>query len=362
MSTSTASPTAPTVPSSGPPDAPLALAYDGLVCDLDGVVYRGPDAVPGAVETLNGLVADGAGVVFATNNASRPPEDVAAHLRELGVAGQAWSVVTSSQSAAAHLATQLRPGARVLAVGGPGVALALEEAGLAPVRVAELDAAGDGAEPVEAIVQGLGVDVTWRELAEVGYLVQAGTPWVATNLDLFLPTGPGPAPGNGALVAAVQATTTRSPHVTGKPGPALFELGRERLGTPPARTLVCGDRLDTDIAGANAAGLDSLLVFSGAADLRDLAFAPVAERPTYAAADLAGMLAPAQLLRAESDERVTIRPDGSVQVADDVPPDQLLAAVVGSVWAACDAARRVDDDPGPWQDLARRLGLEAVGA
>ena len=160
----------------------------------------------------------------------------------------------------------------------------------------------------------------------------------------------------------VQTTTTRSPHVTGKPGPALFELGRERLGTSPARTLVCGDRLDTDIAGAVAAGLDSLLVLSGAADLHDLAFASVAERPTYAAADLTGMLAPAQRLRAVSDSRVTISAHGGMQVADDVPPDQLLAAVVGSVWAACDAARRVDDAPGPWQDLARRLGLEAVRA
>ena len=175
--TSTDRPTAPsTAASPGPPDGSLALAYDGVICDLDGVVYRGPTVVPGAVETLNGLLAEGAGVVFATNNASRPPEDVEAHLRELGVDGEAWSVVTSSQSAAAHLATELRPGARVLAVGGPGVALALDEAGLAPVRVADLDRADGEHEPVEAIVQGLGVDVTWRELAEVGYLVQAGTP------------------------------------------------------------------------------------------------------------------------------------------------------------------------------------------
>ena len=341
----------------GSAGAPLALAYDGLICDLDGVVYRGADAVPGAVETLNGLVADGAGLVFATNNASRPPEDVATHLRELGVAGVDWSVVTSSQSAAAHLAEVLSPGARVLAVGGPGVALALQEAGLAPVRVADLDGTD-----VEAVVQGLGVDVTWRELAEVGYLVQRGAIWVATNLDLFLPTGPGPAPGNGALVAAVQATTTRAPHVTGKPGPALFDLGRERLGTDPARTLVCGDRLDTDIAGARAAGLDSLLVLSGAADLRDLAFAPPAERPTYVGADLAGMLAPAWPLRAATDGRVTITAHGSVRVPDDLPPDHLLPALVGSAWAAIDSARRVDDDLGMWQALARRLGLEAVGA
>ncbi|MDP3969829.1 MAG: HAD-IIA family hydrolase [Nocardioides sp.] len=270
--------------------------YDGVICDLDGVVYRGPMAVPGAVETLNHVVTNGIGVVFATNNASRPPEEIVEHLRELGlddylanrVEGRGWSVVTSSQSAAAHLAQRLEPGAPVLAVGGPGVAQALTEVGLVPVRVAEL-----ADTPVEAIVQGLGVDVTWRELAEVGYLVQRGVTWVATNLDLFLPTAHGPAPGNGALVAAVRTTTTRTPRVTGKPGAALFELGRTKLGTDHARTLVCGDRLDTDIAGANAAGLNSLLLLSGASTLQDLALAREEEQPTYVASDLTGMLAPA---------------------------------------------------------------------
>lgn len=270
------------------PTGSLVADYDGVICDLDGVVYRGPAAVPGAVDTLNEVVAEGVGLVFATNNASRPPEEVAEHVRELGVDGSGWSVVTSSQSAAAYLAQRLQPGAPVLAVGGPGVAQALAEAGLVPVRVSEL-----ADTPVEAMVQGLGVDVTWRELAEVGYLAQRGVTWVATNLDLFLPTAHGPAPGNGALVAAVRTTTTRTPHVTGKPGAALFELARTRLGTSRARTLVCGDRLDTDIAGANAARLDSLFVLSGASSLQDLAFAAGHERPTYVASDLTGLLAPA---------------------------------------------------------------------
>lgn len=209
----------------------LIARYRGVICDLDSVVYWGTAAVPGAVDTLNHVVADGRAVAFATNNASRSPIAVAKHLRELGVGGRGWSVITSSQAAAAYLAERLDPGAPVLAVGGPGVAVALAEAGLAPVRVSEL-----ADTQVEAMVQGLGVDVTWRELAEVGYLAQRGVTWVATNLDLFLPTARGPAPGNGALVAAVRTTTTRTPHVTGKPGAALFELARTRLGTHHART------------------------------------------------------------------------------------------------------------------------------
>jgi len=334
------------------PTGSLAAGYEGLICDLDGVVYRGPAAVPGAVETLNDLGAEGLGVVFATNNASRPPGEVAEHLRELGVDGSGWSVVTSSQSAAAYLAEQLRPGAPVLAVGGPGVAEALTEAGLVPVRAAEL-----ADTPVDAMVQGLGVDVTWRELAEVGYLAQRGLPWVATNLDLFLPTGPGPAPGNGALVAAVQTTTTRTPHVTGKPGAALFELSRTRLGTDPARTLVCGDRLDTDIAGANAARLDSLFVLSGASTLQDLALAPGHERPTYIASDLTGMLRPGLRLDGTPDGLAELTTDGVLHLRADGDPGSLLRSVVATAWSATDDGRTVSDDPEMWQGIERQLGL-----
>lgn len=330
----------------------LLAGYDGVICDLDGVVYRGRAAVPGAVETLNKVVADGAGVVFATNNASRPPEEVAEHLRELGVIGHSCSVVTSSQSAAAYLAQRLRPGAPVLAVGGPGVVQALAEAGLVPIRLPEL-----AATPVEAMVQGLGMDVTWRELAEVGYLAQRGVTWVATNLDLSLPTAHGPAPGNGALVAAVRTTTTRTPHVTGKPGAALFELARATLGTDHARTLVCGDRLDTDIAGANAARLDSLFVLSGASSLQELAFAPRQERPTYVAADLSGLLDTGVSLQSAPDQRVLITRDGRVHVESEADPAHMLPSVVTTVWAARDAGRPVCDDAHMWHGLECLLAL-----
>lgn len=121
--------------------------------------------------------------------------------------------MTSSQAAAAYLANRLSLGAPVCAVGGPGVTQALADAGLTPVRVSELDGIS-----VAAVVQGLGIDVTWHDLAEIAYLVEGGAPWVVTNLDLMLPTARGPAPGNGALVAAVQTATTRRPQVVGKPG------------------------------------------------------------------------------------------------------------------------------------------------
>ncbi|GAB3165590.1 HAD-IIA family hydrolase [Amycolatopsis stemonae] len=329
----------------------LVARYRGLICDLDGVVYRGRLAVPHAVATLNRVTADGVPVVFATNNASRAPADVGDHLRELGVAGQGWSVVNSAQAAAAHLARRLAPGARVCAVGGPGVAQALAEAGLTPVRVADL-----ADKPVEAVVQGLGSDVTWRELAAVGHLAEAGVPWVATNVDFTLPTPSGRAPGNGALVAVVQSATSASPHVVGKPQAALFDLARARLGTDRPGTLVCGDLLGTDIEGANSAGLDSLFVLSGSSRLRDLAFAGRATRPTYVAGDLSGLLQPARPLRAVPREaRLGIGPDGVLRVPDTGDHGELLAAVVASAWAARDAGRAVSDHPGLWERIEHRL-------
>lgn len=139
-------------------------------------------------------------------------------------------------------------------------------------------------------MQGLGTDVSWKELDEVAYLAREGIPWVATNLDISLPGTRGLSPGNGALVAVVRAATDAQPHVVGKPAPDLFELARRRLGAAPPDTLVIGDRLDTDVAGARAAGLDSLLVLSGATSAAELAAAPSEWQPTYVAADLTGLL------------------------------------------------------------------------
>jgi HAD superfamily hydrolase (TIGR01450 family) len=331
----------------------LITRYRGLICDLDGVVYRGATAVPHAVETLNRVTASGVPVVFATNNASRPPEQVGGNLRGLGVAARGWSVVTSSQAAAAYLAQGLAQGAPVCAVGGPGVAQALTEAGLTPVRVADL-----GDTTVEAVVQGLGVDVTWSELAAVGHLAESGVPWVATNVDFTLPTPYGQAPGNGALVALVQTVTSASPHVVGKPQAALFDLARARLGTDQQDTLVCGDRLDTDIEGANSAGLDSLFVLSGASRLRDVSLARRSARPTYIATDLSGLLGSALPLHSAALEHlVELGPDAVPRLPNGGDTGALLRSVVAMAWSARDSGRAVSEDAVVWEGIERQLGL-----
>lgn len=258
----------------------LAERYAAVVCDLDGVVYRGPTAVEHAVEALNALTVP---VVYATNNASRTPVDVAEHLCALGVRCTPEQVVTSSDAAAWLLSDEVAAGAEVLAVGGAGVPVALEAAGFVPLRP---DAMGERAVPA-AVVQGYGPAVTAADLAEAAYAVEAGARWVATNTDATLPTHRGVAPGNGSLVAAVARAVGHEPHVVaGKPYPPLYLLAAARLGVDASRVLAVGDRLDTDIDGAGRAGMDSLLVLTGVDDLESAMAAPPARRPTFVAPDL----------------------------------------------------------------------------
>lgn len=254
----------------------LIAQYAGVVCDLDGVVRRGSAAVPQAVEQLTALTVP---IVYATNNASLTPQDVSGQLAGLGLPAGPEHVVTSSQAGAAHVAALYDAGAHVLAVGGPGVASALAEAGMTPVTTAEPG--------VVAVLQGYGPDVTATDLAEAAYAIQAGAVWVATNRDATLPTHRGIAPGNGALLGAVATATGSQPAVaTGKPEPPLYDLAVSRLGVPKAEVLAIGDRLDTDIVGAMKAGLDSLWVLTGVDDLVSFARAPGRPAPTYAARDL----------------------------------------------------------------------------
>lgn len=258
--------------------------YAAVVCDLDGVVYRGPEAVDHAVTALGGLTVP---VVYATNNASRPPGEVAAHLSDLGLRVTGDDVVTSSQAGAAELAGRLPEGAVVLAVGGPGVREALKSTGLRVVLPPDVNDVNDVEEtPVSGVLQGYGATVSAADLAEAAYAVSAGAVWVATNTDRTLPTHRGTAPGNGTLVAAVAAATGADPIVVGKPYAPLYRLCAERLGMGTSGLLAVGDRLDTDIAGAVAAGMDSALVLTGVDSVTSLALADATMRPTYLLEDL----------------------------------------------------------------------------
>lgn len=258
---------------------PLWSVYDLAMLDLDGVVYIGPHAVPGVPQHLTAAAAAGMHLAYVTNNAARPPAAVAEHLSRLGIPAEEDDVVTSAQAAARLLAEWLEPGAAVFVIGGPGLFEALQERGLGPVQSADDDPA--------AVVSGYYADLRWGTVSEGAILVREGLPWVATNLDISVPTPRGHGPGNGVLVEAVARFANREPVVAGKPLPPLFEETQRRVGG--SRPLVVGDRLDTDIEGARNAGLDSLLVLTGVTGVAELVAAAPAHRPTYLSAGLEGL-------------------------------------------------------------------------
>ncbi|PYC70836.1 HAD family hydrolase, partial [Streptomyces tateyamensis] len=266
----------------GHSEQPLTAAYDTALLDLDGVVYAGAAAIEYAVESLDAARAAGMRLAYVTNNASRPPRAVAAHLTELGVPAAPEDVINSAQAAARLVAEKVPAGAKVLVVGGPGLVEALAERGLVAV-----ESLADGP---AAVVQGFDPSVGWERLAEAAYAVAAGLPWVASNTDMSIPTARGVAPGNGTLVAAVRAATGAEPEVAGKPLPPMHRETVLRTGAK--RPLVVGDRLDTDIEGAFNGGVDSLLVFTGVSTPAQLLAAPTQPRPPLLAAGLRGLLEP----------------------------------------------------------------------
>nr|WP_284283965.1 hypothetical protein [Arsenicicoccus piscis] len=208
----------------------LIDSFTGLVVDLDGVVYRGDGAVEHAVDALAGRPGSGVGVMYATNNAARPAAEVAEHLTRLGIPTRPEQVVTSAQAGAAMIAERLDEGATVLAVGGPGVALALREVNLEPVAPQDRIDDDAVADRIVGVLQGYGKELTWSDLQEAAYAVRAGALWQATNTDLTIPTGRGISPGNGSAVAAVRNAVDVDPLVAGKPYPRSTSCARSAWG------------------------------------------------------------------------------------------------------------------------------------
>jgi HAD superfamily hydrolase (TIGR01450 family) len=261
---------------------PLDAAYDVALLDLDGTVYLGGAAIPGAVEALRKADAAGMRLAYVTNNASRTPAAIAGLLTGLGVPATARDVVTSAQAAARMLADRLPAGAPVLVVGASALRSALRERGLRPVSTA--------AEQPRAVVQGYAPDISYSLLEQGGLAVAAGALFVASNADLTLPARHGLQPGNGSFIQVIATATGTKPLVAGKPEPPLHDESVRRTGA--RHPLLVGDRLDTDIECAQRVGADSLLVLTGVTSPAGAILAPPSQRPTYLAQDLAGLLEP----------------------------------------------------------------------
>ena len=304
----------------------LAQQYDCLLLDLDGTVFRGHELTEGAAESLDKVSGR---KLFVTNNASRSAGEVAEHLRDIGLKATADDVVTSAQSAAHVLAAQLSPESRVLVVGTDSLADEIAAVGLCPVRLFE--------DKPQAVVQGHSTETGWINIAEAALAIRAGALWVAANVDATLPTERGLLPGNGSMVAALKAATEAEPQVAGKPSPTLMTdaLARGDFRTP----LVVGDRLNTDIAGANAAGLPSLMVLSGVNSARDAVHAVREQRATYIGYDLRSLhqeadvlaVAPQSAWHVETgDMSVTVNAGRDDEASDDL---SIVRAVANAVWA-----------------------------
>ena len=271
--------------------------HDGLLLDLDGTLYRGSTPIDGAADVLEGV---GVRALFLTNNASRSAREVADHMRTIGFAIEPADVVTSAQAAARQLGRELPRDSKVLVIGTQSLAAEVADAGFQPV--------GTQKDGPAAVVQGHSPDTGWSLLAEGALAIRDGAVWVACNADATFPTERGLVPGNGSMVTALCTATGSKPTVVGKPLPNMFRDGLDRGGFESP--LVVGDRLETDIAGAAAARLPSLLVLSGVSSASDVIFAAAGCRPTYIAEDIRGLTQPANSLR------IAPQPGWHVEVGD----------------------------------------------
>lgn len=276
---------------------------DLVLADLDGVVYTGAHAIPHAIESIN-RAATTVPVGYITNNASRTAASVAEHLSSLGLRVRPEDVVTSPQAAVKLLADLVPAGSTILVVGGEGLLDELAKGGFTATDSA-LDSPA-------AVIQGFAPEVGWKQLAEAAFALKRdaegnGIPWVATNTDWTIPQERGTAPGNGTLVSAVHTAVGILPVVAGKPEVPIFTAAVERFGAKSP--LFIGDRLDTDILGANRAGIPSVVVLTGIDQPKQIIAAPADSRPRFILEDLRELHQPYPLIESGVDA------DGSVVVA-----------------------------------------------
>ena len=253
----------------------MNLNLRGIIFDIDGVIWRDHQLLPGAQALFNHLREMKIPYGFATNNSSATPEALCEIGRSIGVEILAEQVVTSALAAVSLLQEQFPPGTDILMIGEMGLQKPLEQAGFC------LTTAADRA---EAVVVGYDRQMTWAQMAEAAYAIARGIPFIGTNIDASFPTPRGLAPGNGAILAALESTTGIAPITVGKPNPFIFKAAFTKIGTHPKNTLIVGDRLETDIAGGNNAGSPTALVLTGVTRRHDLEQSNV--KPTYVFDDL----------------------------------------------------------------------------
>ncbi len=224
----------------------------GLLIDMDGVLWRGDEAVPGLDRFINTLREQGICFVLATNNNTKTPSGFAEKAASLGAHVLPEEVLTATTATIHYLRKRYPAGTRLYAIGEEALKDQLEAAGF---LLAE--------QGVAAVVAAMDRNLTYEMLKRATFLINDGAEFIGANPDVVYPTPEGLAPGSGMVIAALQATTGCAPVIIGKPEIGMFQIGLERMNLPAARCASLGDRLDTDIAGGQRAGLRTILVLSG---------------------------------------------------------------------------------------------------
>lgn len=259
-----------------------------VIFDLDGVVYRGDEAIPGAAELVGWLHGCGVAVRFATNNSMVAREGYVERLGAMGIETTVEEIVTSSSATVKHLHRHAPEVRRVLAIGAEGLREELSSAGFETTMAGDVSAPVRGGaleERYDAVIVGLDPSFDYARLAAAMGAVAAGARLIATNADARYPTAAGFLPGAGSIVAAVAAATGVAPEVIGKPEPAMFRAIIEASGIPAAQTVVVGDNPASDIVGARRAGCAAILVLTGVADAASAAMLVDDAAPHAVAAD-----------------------------------------------------------------------------
>jgi len=253
-----------------------------LLVDLDGVVYRAGEAVPGVADVLLRRAARGDHIVYVTNNSRSHREQYRARLGAMGLPLSEDGIVTAARATAVLLAERRPAPELAMVLGGPGLARELRDVGL---RTAAPTERGLAAAP-DVLVVGVDFSLSYRRLSIAAEAVRRGAYFVATNRDPVYPVPERLTAGAGSMVAAVAVAAGREPDlVVGKPEPRLFEAAAEMAGVPPSEAVVIGDNLLTDIRAARAVGARSVLMLTGVTSYEDLAGVAQADQPTAVARD-----------------------------------------------------------------------------
>jgi HAD superfamily hydrolase (TIGR01450 family) len=299
-----------------------------LLVDLDGVVYRGKDPVPGVAAVLAARAAAGDDVVYVTNNSMHYRADYVTRLAAMGAPITPDTVVSSARATALHLRDHEPTLRRVLVLGAMGLERELRDVGLdvvtagyAATRMAQegIDGWAAAGQP-DVVVTGLDPAMTYLRLTAAADCIRAGARFIATNRDPVYPTERGLQPGSGAIAAALEATTGVVPLSMGKPAPLLLELAAEAVGRRAGEAIMIGDVIGTDLAAARAVGARCVFMLTGVTGRAEVESLPPDEQPTSIAADAAELEAALQAMAAD--------------LARDVPPDGTTVARTGAEGAA----------------------------